>query len=389
MSGYFQRVAGLVRPRLAGAGSPVPPPSVASATAGVRQACNPASALAAPASDIAGRKHGLFETVEAMESVPTAGAIPAPSNAPARSPTAPPERQTVPPTQARPATRHKVQPEVQSSQAVDRSAGGRPAWSPGPTASPADLPSFDALIAADRSRVERTDTDSNDPLGPVGGPFGTAPDSAATAAARTALMAADAGAPTALTGAGPGAGPGASRAPRSDFGPPPGSAPGSVVAGPQRADGPSRGGVPAALAGVDSGVDSGVDWGVDLSSADGPAGRGSVARRGPASTRSAVTQPLLPDPVDAGPALRPPVSPAVANPADSVPTRPSTAAQSAMSGPRSRPDVRVTIGAIDLTTEPPPAEPQHRPAPRSKRPPARSGIWSGGRSLARSYVRRV
>jgi hypothetical protein len=61
-----------------------------------------------------------------------------------------------------------------------------------------------------------------------------------------------------------------------------------------------------------------------------------------------------------------------------------------LSGPRSRPEVKVSIGSIQLSTE----APQEAPRPQArqqqaKRPgPAASGIWSGGRSFARSYLRR-
>lgn len=58
-------------------------------------------------------------------------------------------------------------------------------------------------------------------------------------------------------------------------------------------------------------------------------------------------------------------------------------------GPRARPDVKVSIGTVNLSTE----TAREAPPPAPQPPPARtalstSGIWSGGRAFTRSYVRR-
>lgn len=69
------------------------------------------------------------------------------------------------------------------------------------------------------------------------------------------------------------------------------------------------------------------------------------------------------------------------------PDEPAVAA--ALQGPRARPDVEVSIGAVNLSTEPPRESP--KPAPQARPPRAAhsaSGIWSGNRAFARSYLRR-
>lgn len=65
------------------------------------------------------------------------------------------------------------------------------------------------------------------------------------------------------------------------------------------------------------------------------------------------------------------------------------AAAPVLPGPRARPDVEVSIGTVNLSTE----SPREAPAPESQARPARpsltqSGIWSGGRVFTRSYLRR-
>ena len=69
------------------------------------------------------------------------------------------------------------------------------------------------------------------------------------------------------------------------------------------------------------------------------------------------------------------------------PDEPAVAA--ALSGPRGRPDVEVSIGAINLSTEPPLESPKPAPKVRPMRAAhSATGIWSGGRAFARSYLRR-
>ncbi len=57
--------------------------------------------------------------------------------------------------------------------------------------------------------------------------------------------------------------------------------------------------------------------------------------------------------------------------------------------PRAKPDIEVNIGAISLSLDPEPSAPASPPAAMPAPKPRAGGIWSDGRSLARSYLRRV
>ncbi len=57
--------------------------------------------------------------------------------------------------------------------------------------------------------------------------------------------------------------------------------------------------------------------------------------------------------------------------------------------PQAKPDIEVNIGAITLSLDPEPHVPVSPPAAMPAPKPRAGGIWSDGRSLSRSYLRRV
>lgn len=78
-----------------------------------------------------------------------------------------------------------------------------------------------------------------------------------------------------------------------------------------------------------------------------------------------------------------PVEPSQRVYADDTPPPPLLAARKAKS------DIEVNIGAITLSLDPEPVMPASTPAPRPMPKPRAGGIWSDGRGLARSYLRRI
>lgn len=57
--------------------------------------------------------------------------------------------------------------------------------------------------------------------------------------------------------------------------------------------------------------------------------------------------------------------------------------------PKAKSDIEVNIGAISLSLDPEPRAPTPAPAPKLATKPRAGGIWSDGRTFARSYVRRA
>ncbi len=116
-----------------------------------------------------------------------------------------------------------------------------------------------------------------------------------------------------------------------------------------------------------------------------------IERKEPQAQVTSEAVPHQPEPAPSAeavplPAERPPVS---ATPPTAIVQEDRLAPT--LPGPKARPDIEVTIGAVNLSLDPEPAPAQAAPpqAPPAPAKPRAGGIWTDGRRFARSYLRRL